>query len=201
MIHKSNLQFRSTPPKLNLKEVKYIIIHHIAKEQATAEDIHKWHLARTTFNGTRWRGAGYGYYIRKNGETIEMRGLREGAHTHGYNNISIGIALEGNYDIEEYVPDEQVLALQELVKDLKRKLNRSVNVVGHGYVHVTTSCPGKHFDVTEVMHRQFREQHYAEGAWEYCNEHALRIHEKRFDEPITRGELITLLARLKGWEG
>jgi len=41
-------------------------------------------------------------------------------------------------------------------------------------------------------------EHWAEKYWKYLNEIGITIHEKRYDEKITRAEVFTLLARIKG---
>lgn len=42
--------------------------------------------------------------------------------------------------------------------------------------------------------------HWAEKYFYYLNKEGITIHEKRFDDPITRGEVMALLARMKGYE-
>jgi C1A family cysteine protease len=42
--------------------------------------------------------------------------------------------------------------------------------------------------------------HWAEKYFYYLNKEGIIIHDKRFDEPITRGEVMALLARMKGYK-
>ena len=39
----------------------------------------------------------YNYIIDSNGSIFEGRGLYQGAHTYGFNDVSIGVAVLGNY--------------------------------------------------------------------------------------------------------
>ncbi len=91
-----------------------IVIHHAEKETCTAQDIHRWHLARG------WKGIAYHYFIRKDGSIF--RGRQEqhkGGHLlSGENNGTLGICLEGNYDKEKEVPEAQFDALIWLCGDI-----------------------------------------------------------------------------------
>jgi N-acetyl-anhydromuramyl-L-alanine amidase AmpD len=116
---------------------KFIVIHHAAALRATVEDIHSWHLA----NG--WSGIGYNYVIRKDGTVYQGRPIDAiGAHTKGYNEVSIGICLEGNLD-QEHPTQAQMLSLNELVDMLQAKYPET-RIMGHRAVN-DTSCPGRNF--------------------------------------------------------
>jgi N-acetyl-anhydromuramyl-L-alanine amidase AmpD len=107
------LKFKSKLKKLNSPSM--IIIHHSAHSSATVKDIHRWHLE----NG--WSGFGYHFLVTKDGQV--HRGRPEnaiGVHTNGYNNISLGVCMQGNYDVEK-VPQIQFNALIELCKYLCNK--------------------------------------------------------------------------------
>jgi C1A family cysteine protease len=41
--------------------------------------------------------------------------------------------------------------------------------------------------------------HWAYKYWDYCNKNGVTIYDTRFDDKITRGEVITLIARIKGF--
>ena len=77
-------------------QTDYIILHHSGvKKRHTAEDIHQWHKNRG------WAGIGYHYFINKEGEIFECRPRNTvGAHAIGYNNNSIGICFEGDFNNE-----------------------------------------------------------------------------------------------------
>lgn len=123
------------------------MIHHAAHRSATVDDIHRWHLQ----NG--WSGFGYHFYITKEGKIY--RGRSEGvmgSHAKGYNNVSLGICLQGNFDIEN-PSKNQLEILSELLKHLCDKYCIST-IKGHRELK-STSCPGQNFPLTEVKNTVF----------------------------------------------
>ena len=122
----------------------YIVLHHVgANGSFTPEQIHAEHLRKG------WRGIGYNFYVRRDG-TI-YRGREEnaaGGHTEGYNNASIGICFEGNFEVET-MPDAQKKAGQELIAYLTTKYP-SAKVVRHKDLNAT-ACPGKNFPFAEII--------------------------------------------------
>jgi len=122
-----------------------IIIHCSATpngKEYTAEDIHKWHLARN------WSGIGYHYVIKVNGTPEKGRPeFWQGAHAKGHNKDSIGICLIGTdkFSLEQWV------TLKFYIKYLLKKYP-DVKVIGHNEVSNKT-CPG--FDVQEWMKDNF----------------------------------------------
>lgn len=121
-----------------------IVIHHAEKETCTAQDIHRWHLA----NG--WMGIAYHYFIRKDG--IICRGrqeMHEGGHLYSSeNDNTIGICLEGNYDIEKTVPNAQFDALIWLCSDIATHWNIKTYRKHADYASAREKgkqCPGIHF--------------------------------------------------------
>ena len=136
-IVETNLDFNS------LSERSYtdmIVIHHTGCNDidASAEDIHGWHL------GNGWAGIGYHYVIRKDG-TIE-RGRPEwaiGSHAYGENSHTIGIHISG--DFQQATPSEkQVDRCGALIADICERYGIPIDykhIVGHGEL-MATSCPG-----------------------------------------------------------
>lgn len=119
-----------------------IILHHAAAESCTAEDIHRWHLN----NG--WSGAGYHFFVRKNGEIYRLRPEdKVGAHAYGSNYNSIGICAEGNFE-HETMPEAQKNSLKEIVAYIKNKYGISL-VQRHCDVD-STSCPGRNYPFEEI---------------------------------------------------
>ena len=74
----------------------YIILHHSGvKARHTAKDIHQWHKNKG------WAGIGYHYFIDKEGNIFECRPRDTvGAHAKGYNENSIGVCFEGDFNKE-----------------------------------------------------------------------------------------------------
>ncbi|SHE37001.1 peptidoglycan recognition protein family protein [Clostridium fallax] len=122
--------------------VKSIIIHHSSTTEADCEAIHEGHIRKG------WSGIGYHFFINKDG-TIH-RGRPEkaiGAHTIGYNAISLGICLEGNFQ-NETISNDQQNSLINLLKYLTKKYNIN-DIIGHNDVY-QTSCPGKNIDLEYI---------------------------------------------------
>lgn len=120
-----------------------IVLHHAAAETASAEDIDRIH------KGNGWSGIGYHFYVRKNGEV--HRGRPEwaaGAHVLNHNGHTIGVCAEGNYEVEEDMPDEQLAALRELVAML-RACYPAAEIRRHSD-YMATACPGKYYPFDEI---------------------------------------------------
>lgn len=171
--------------KLNPEKVKYLVIHHTACEKAAPMSIHEWHLKRGFY------GFGYNAYIRKDGSVYIGRGFNVGAHTKGYNSSSYGICVEGNYSVEREMPEAQMKALRKYVRDISTAFPNLKEVVGHEKLG-STECPGIYFPWTTLMEQ--KDPHWADNVYdELVDKFGLTIHEKRFDDKITRGEAMALL--------
>ncbi|SHK62214.1 N-acetylmuramoyl-L-alanine amidase [Paramaledivibacter caminithermalis] len=93
-ILETNLIFKNNLKKMNKPSM--IIIHHAAHSSANVYDIYRWHIE----NG--WNGFGYHFLVVKDGQIYRGRPENTvGAHTKSYNNISLGICMQGNYGVEE----------------------------------------------------------------------------------------------------
>ncbi len=121
----------------------YIALHHAAAVNCSAAQVDSWHKE----NG--WAGIGYHFFIRKNGEIYRGRPIdKMGAHVEGKNNRSIGVCVEGDYDIEPKMPERQKQALKELLSFLKGKYP-SAQLVGHGEIGAS-DCPGRYYPLAEM---------------------------------------------------
>lgn len=122
---------------------KYIVLHHAAASSCSAEQIDAWHKNKG------WAGIGYHFFINKKGETYEGRPLNViGAHCIGYNNCSIGICFEGNFETETPT-NLQILSGNNLIYYLK-KIYPLTEIKGHRDLYLT-SCPGKNFNVNTFI--------------------------------------------------
>lgn len=120
----------------------YIALHHPANKSCTAEDIHRWHLA----NG--WAGIGYHFLVTKEGLIYEGRPLNTiGAQIAGHNSRGIGICVEGNYELEQHLPEAQYKAVQELLDYLKT-IYPNAELVGHRDI-AASACPGRYFPLND----------------------------------------------------
>lgn len=134
-IKETNLKFGDMTPRS--KVLEYIIIHHTASTaKETVEQIHNFHI-----NNNGWAGIGYHFYIRKDGTIYKGRDEKyAGAHCENYNSVSLGICLEGNFEIEKPT-EKQIQSVTDLVKYLRKKYG-DFKLVGHRDLNAT-ACPGK----------------------------------------------------------
>lgn len=139
----AQLTFRGQLTPLDLQDIEFITIHHMAAKTATVSEIHQWHLHKG------WWGFGYNEYIRKNGDVYIGRGDNVGAHTAGYNDNGYGIGVEGDYNVETKMPKAQFDSLVERVKHHQNRLPRKPRVLPHSQC-TPTDCPGKNFPMIEL---------------------------------------------------
>ncbi len=139
-IIETNLKFTS---KLsNRSQTNYIILHHRAGN-GDVTSIHTQHINQD------YAGIGYHYYIRKDGSIYAGRPVGTiGAHCLNYNDKSVGICFEGNFETENMC-EVQKKAGAELVKYLK-SIYPSAVVSRHKDMNAT-SCPGKNFPYDEII--------------------------------------------------
>lgn len=131
--------WRGEPSKRSM--TNYIILHHAAVTAATPESIHAYHKS------LGWCGIGYNFYVRKDGKVYEGRPIDcIGAHTVNYNNKSVGICFEGNFEIEQ-MGAAQLEAGKKLVKYV-RSFYPSAVLKKHKDLDAT-ACPGKNFPFDE----------------------------------------------------
>ncbi len=131
----------------DMEKINYIIVHHtgVALDQ-TVETIHNYHK-----NTLGWAGIGYHFYIRFNGDIYQGRPLpKSGAHTQGYNNRSIGVAVAGNFDNESlFSRKDQYNSLVELLKRLKKEYPGAP--IKKHTDFATKSCPGTNFPWDQLL--------------------------------------------------
>ena len=124
--------------ELSNRASTYRIILHHAAATCTAKQVHAWHKARG------WAGIGYHFFINKDGEVYRGRPIdKMGAHAGGYNNDSIGICCEGNFEIET-MQSAQKEAARQLVKLVREQYPSIKLVQKHSDVNAT-ACPGKNY--------------------------------------------------------
>ena len=117
-------------------ETNLLVVHHVGEitRDVSAEEIHGWHKN----NG--WSGIGYHFVIRKDG-TIERGRPQDtiGAHAQGFNSVSIGINVVGDFEQEDPTA-EQVESIARLIAYLVAQYGE-LRVCGHRDL-MSTDCPG-----------------------------------------------------------
>lgn len=144
IVVKPNIKFKNELIPLKIDKVRFIVVHHIEADNATVEDIHKWHLD----NG--WAGIGYNEYIRKDGTCYICRGDNIGAQCEGFNSCSYGIAVEGNYNKAGEVPKIQYDALVDRIKVNMTRFPKDCVCVPHHQL-CNTECPGIYFPMLKLL--------------------------------------------------
>jgi hypothetical protein len=136
----------------------YIVLHHIAGNTATIQQINQWHLN----NG--WSGGcGYNLYVRKDGTIYEGRPHNIiGAQVANKNSISVGIAFEGNYDVETNMSQAQIKAGAEAIKHLK-SIYPNAQVVQHKYFG-GSACAGRNFPFDKLIEESLKQNDYGFNA-------------------------------------
>ncbi len=136
------LKFNGTLSKRT--KTDYIILHHTAATQGTVQAIHNYHM-----NGRGWKGIGYNFYVRKDGSIYQGRPeWAVGAHATGYNDKSIGVCAEGNFEAEK-MPEAQKQGIIELIKELKKKYPNAQ--IKRHKDFAATACPGKNYPFDEII--------------------------------------------------
>ena len=114
-----------------MREINLIVIHCSATREDrcfTEHDLEECHRRRG------FEGAGYHFYIRKDGKIITTRPVeRAGAHAKGFNAHSIGICYEGGLDCNGRPKDTRTEWQKHLMRVLVKvhRVSRSFNVFHH----------------------------------------------------------------------
>jgi len=141
-----------------MREITKIVIHHsltprdqdIETAMASFDRNHKVRLYeeyQQPISNSEYKYIAYHYCIGGDGTVRAGRSLDvPGYHASNYavNLESIGICLLGNFD-KERPTKEQIEALKNLVKDMKREFPAIDEVSGHRD-YASKSCPGDNFD-------------------------------------------------------
>ena len=140
IINDANLSFGSLSKR---QRTTMLILHHAAGS-GPVEQIHDYHK-----NTKGWSGIGYHFYVRKDGSVWYGRPVDTvGAHTLGYNAMSVGICFEGNFE-NETMSAEQKAAGMALVSFVRKLYPSITEVKGHGELK-NTACPGAKFPLAEI---------------------------------------------------
>ena len=125
--------------------INWLIIHHSAVSRDKNPDQfianNEYHKKKWNFKSSFGYYLGYHYEISAAGIIKQARSeSEEGAHTIGRNQDSIGVCLDGNFDIETPTL-EQIKSLTELLKELHGRSSKAQIVPHRRFAQ--KSCYGK----------------------------------------------------------
>lgn len=141
---------RITAKHSAMRHIDEIILHCTATPEGRwhdVEDIRAWHV-----DGNGWSDVGYHFVVLLDGTIEEGRPVsRQGAHCRGKNKTTIGIAYVGGMDEDMQYPkdtltDEQEMALEQLICELRDEYGDDLKLSGHND-YSNKACPS--FDVRE----------------------------------------------------
>lgn len=130
---------------------KYIIIHHSKSTDYIVRDFRALKKYHVEVKG--WDDIAYHYVIERVEESVQIingrKPYKEGAHALGFNSVSLGICVVGDYDLYGWdIPKIQKLI--ELVKALRMIFDIPRDkVIGHRETYgirgmaQQKTCPGK----------------------------------------------------------
>ncbi len=144
-----------------LQNPTMVVIHCSATPEGrnhTVEDFYRWHVIERG-----WADIGYHYIIDLDNRIIEGRSIeKDGAHTFGFNNDTIGICYVGGMDAKMTAPkdtltDGQAKAMLELLLTLKTKFPTLKRIAGHNEFS-NKACPS--FKVADKFPTDFKDLHH-----------------------------------------
>jgi len=122
----------------------FCVIHHVAAKNYSFKQCDELHLKKG------WHNIGYHFYVEKDGTIYTGRPINIiGAHCKGFNSESIGIAFEGNYEVEKDMPEEQFYAGQALLQMITF-IYPNIEFLKHSE-KVDTLCPGQFFPFYKML--------------------------------------------------
>jgi len=136
--------------KFTENKPSWLVIHHSESPKKVGKkavrDLQDWHV-----DGNKWLEIGYHFIIDSDGNVYEGRKENHhGSHCYGYNQVSLGICLIGNFD-NDYPNENQYNSLIKLIKHLKQKWEIKENKVAfHRTLDGMKCCPGNHLDLYEI---------------------------------------------------
>ena len=186
----------------NNRNIEYIVIHDTGNQSKGASaDMHQQY-----FNAEN-RNASAHYFVDDTqilqavlDEDISW-GVGDGNGKHGITNQnSINVEMCVNADGDFAKTLKKTI---ELTKHLMQKYGIDIqNVVRH-YDASKKICPAvlskNQWEGWQAFMNAVKSQkneHWGEEFWKHCNDNGLTIHEKRFDDNITRAEMFALCSRL-----
>lgn len=170
-------------------EIEYGIEHHDVWPGGTMKDIHEDHIVFM-------RGTGYHFRFPRTGgvEIGRLVGMIGGhCKQQEMNYRSIGLVWEGNMDEQELTP----VQFEDSAKFISIFVDQ-IEFKRHGD-YANKTCPGTNFPSEALLARAkeiAETAHWAEEHFEELNEAfeevEVAVHDRRFDDTITRGESMAI---------
>lgn len=188
-IVKHDLKFNGELRKRN--STKFCIFHHTGGGWNTVEEIHEGQIAE---HG--WIGIGYNLIVYPDGSIHEGRPIWAcDADAYGHNDDSLSACLIGDLNKEE--PTEQQIKSSIEIIIWSRKEYPGIMALRHMDVN-QTDCPGKNFPATIIYEgmKDMKEEHWAEKIYQELLSMGIVIHDRRFDDKPTRGEVMAMMLQI-----
>jgi len=156
-----------------------------------------------------WSDIGQHLTLLPDGKWVTGRDFnKDPASISGWNTGAFSIEMLGNFDTgNDRFEGRQAEAMYKFCAWFVQFKNLSIDnqVKFHrDSPNTDKTCPGSSIDRDLFMKRLKEEkakpQHWAEKYYDYLLSKGIVIHETRFDDPITRGEVFALMARLIGYK-
>ena len=132
------------------KSTDYCVIHHTGETvPQTVEVLNEYYKHRTDGD---YLGIGYHFYVRKDGKVYKCRDVwAQGGHCYAWNDVTVGVCFEGDYEHESAMNIVQFNAGVELLKYIKG-LYPNIKFGRHGdFKYNNTDCPGKNFPYEKMI--------------------------------------------------
>ena len=128
-------------PRRTLSEIRYLVVHHTG----ASPDVTPHEIAAEHVEAMGWPGIGYHYVVGIDGTLWRCQDLATVSHhARQFNPVSVGVALAGNFTMDE-PGAAQLERCAALLASLLDELGLPPEVIrGHGEL-VPTNCPGETF--------------------------------------------------------
>jgi len=186
----------------NLIEHKYIIIHHsgVLNSENDLKGEKQWKAICKNYqkNWSKkypWVTAPYHFGIGKKGNIFNGQDENSFCIHAGddfYNYRSIAVCFIGNFEVEE-MNDNQLLSGVNLVKDLMKKYDISIEEILKHKDLIITQCPGKNFPWEKFTNKILDIPQYKYDSIEFGIKTGLIKNSHRPDEIVDFGTLLTIL--------
>jgi len=159
-------------------------------------------------NTNGWSDIGQHLTLLPDGKWVTGRDFnKDPASISGWNTGAFAIEMLGNFDVgNDRFEGKQAEAMYKFCAWFVQFKNLSIDnqVKFHrDHPNAGKTCPGSGINRDLFMKRlkeETKPQHWAQKYYDYLLSQGIVIHETRFDDTITRGEVFALMARILGYK-